>query len=86
MFKKYKISKMEVTKINDNDNTKNKTASKEEESSFMSFWFLVIGIFFFFGCHNYMQELIMSLPGFKIGIFLGYLEVLGVTICTYIER
>ena len=30
------------------------------------FWFLVIGIIFFFGCHNYMQELIMSLPGFKV--------------------
>ncbi len=29
-------------------------------------WFLVIGIIFFFGCHNYMQELIMSLPGFKV--------------------
>lgn len=21
---------------------------------------------FFFGCHNYMQELIMNLPGFKV--------------------
>lgn len=50
------------------------------------FWFLVIGIIFFFGCHNYMQELIMSLPGFKVGIVLGYLEVFGVAICSYIER
>lgn len=50
------------------------------------FWYLVIGILFFFGCHNYMQELIMSLPGFKVGIFLGYLEVLGVAICSFIER
>lgn len=75
------------------------------------FWFLVIGIIFFFGCHNYMQELIMSLPGFKvcmrvhgrkfivmcnvhrfllidikIGIVLGYLEVLGVVIGSGIER
>jgi len=47
---------------------------------------LVCGILFFFGCHNYMQELIMSLPGFKVGVFLGYLEVLGVAICSYIER
>lgn len=30
------------------------------------FIFLVGGIMFFFGCHNYMQELIMSLPGFKV--------------------
>ena len=28
----------------------------------------------------------MSLPGFNIGIFLGYLEVLGVTVCSYVER
>jgi hypothetical protein len=50
------------------------------------FWFYVGGIMFFFGLHNYMQELIMSLPGFKIGVLLGYLEVLGVTICSYAER
>lgn len=50
------------------------------------FWFLVIGILFFFGCHNYMQELIMSLPGFKIGILLGYLEVLGTAVCSHVER
>lgn len=52
----------------------------------LRFWQLVIGIMFFFGCHNYMQELIMSLPGFKIGIFLGYLEVLGVCVCSSVER
>eukprot|EP01038_Epipyxis_sp_PR26KG_P014690 gene14690-19736_t len=53
---------------------------------YWKFWGLVFGILFFFGCHNYMQELIMSLPGFKIGVFLGYLEVLGVAICSFIER
>jgi hypothetical protein len=30
------------------------------------FIILVTGIMFFFGCHNYMQELIMRLPGFKV--------------------
>lgn len=30
------------------------------------FIFLVTGIMFFFGCHNYMQELIMKLPGFTV--------------------
>lgn len=35
----------------------------------IKFWFLVTGIMFFFGCHNYMQELIMSLPGFKVIMF-----------------
>ena len=28
----------------------------------------------------------MSLPGFKVGVFLGYLEVLGVAICSFFER
>ena len=37
------------------------------------------------GAHNYLQELIMSLPGFKLAVMLAYLEVLGVTICSYIE-
>jgi adenosine 3'-phospho 5'-phosphosulfate transporter B3 len=50
------------------------------------FWVLVAGIMFFFGCHNYLQELIMSLPGFNTGVFLGYLEVLGVAVCSYVER
>ena len=30
------------------------------------FWLLVTGLMFFFGCHNFLQELIMSLPGFKV--------------------
>ena len=50
------------------------------------FFYLVAGILFFFGCHNYMQELIMNLPGFKVGVFLGYLEVLGVAVCSFAER
>lgn len=33
------------------------------------FLFLVSGIMFFFGCHNYMQELIMNLPGFKVSLY-----------------
>lgn len=37
-----------------------------ESAKNLRFWSLVIGIIFFFGCHNYMQELIMSLPGFKV--------------------
>ena len=34
------------------------------------FWYLVVGIVFFFSCHNYMQELIMTLPGFKVTIVM----------------
>ena len=61
-------------------------AEKTKREDVVRFVTLVCGIVFFFGCHNYMQELIMSLPGFDVGIFLGYLEVLGVTICSAVER
>lgn len=50
------------------------------------FFTLCFCIIFFFSCHNYMQELIMNLPGFKQGIVLGYLEVLGVAVCSGVER
>lgn len=50
------------------------------------FFSIVLGVFVFFGLHNFMQELIMSLPGFETGIFLGYLEMLGVTVCALAER
>ena len=42
--------------------------SQIEVSRYLRFWSLVIGILFFFGCHNYMQELIMTLPGFKVNL------------------
>ena len=54
-------------------------------SRYLRFYSLVIGILVFFGCHNYLQELIMSLPDFKIAVMLAFLEVLGVTVCSYIE-
>jgi UAA transporter family len=47
---------------------------------------LIAGVFFFFGCHNYLQERIMSFEGFKFGWYLGLLEVVGVTMCTAAER
>ena len=62
------------------------TATGMTEGSRERFVFLVFCIVFFFGCHNYMQELIMNLPGFDVGIFLGYLEVLGVAVCSAVER
>jgi len=45
-----------------------------------------MGLFLFFGIHNLLQEAIMSFPGFRWGMMLGYLEVLGVTVFTHIER
>lgn len=38
-----------------------------------------------FSVHNYMQELITNLPNFSGGSLLGYLEVLGLTLCTLLE-
>ena len=43
-------------------------------------------LFFFFGLHNLLQEAIMAFKGFTFGLMLGYLEVLGVTIFTHVER
>jgi hypothetical protein len=51
-----------ATKLDDMEVEPEQTASVK----YWKFWFLVIGILFFFGLHNYMQELIMSLPGFKV--------------------
>jgi hypothetical protein len=42
------------------------------------FVLLVGGIMFFFGCHNYMQELIMNLPGFKVRIQLLHHVLLSI--------
>lgn len=47
---------------------------------------LAFGVFLFFGVHNYLQEALMSIPGFKFGVMLGYLEVFGVTVCSFLER
>jgi len=44
------------------------------------------GVFLFFGIHNYLQEAIMAVPGFEYGVILGFAEVLGVTVCSFVER
>ena len=43
----------------------------------VQFLVLVGGVFLFFGIHNLLQETMMSIEGFKFGIMLGYMEVLG---------
>lgn len=50
------------------------------------FCLLVVGLFSFFGVHNYLQESIMHFPGFTYGWYLGFLEVLGVTVFSFAER
>ena len=42
-------------------------------------------MFIFFGIHNILQEAMMKVPGFH-GVMLSYMEVLGVTICSWVER
>jgi adenosine 3'-phospho 5'-phosphosulfate transporter B3 len=50
------------------------------------FLVLALGVFFFFGLHNLLQEAIMAVPDFKHGVMLGYMEVLGVAVCSFMER
>lgn len=58
----------------------------ESLSDPQQFALLSLGMFLFFGAHNVLQEAIMKVPGFSYGVMLGYLEVLGVTVCSFLER
>jgi hypothetical protein len=68
-----------ISNNNNNSNQHHNTTDHwfEKLSSPIQFSLLVCGVFFFFGIHNYLQEAIMSIPGFRFGVMLGYLEVLG---------
>ena len=68
------------------DNLKSMYLITDKTDRYTRFMYLSAGIMLFFGLHNYMQELIMSQPGFKFGVVLGYLEVLGVSVCSFAER
>jgi solute carrier family 35 (adenosine 3'-phospho 5'-phosphosulfate transporter), member B3 len=52
----------------------------------VQFAVLASGVMVFFGAHNYLQEAIMSVDGFHLGVMLGYMEVLGVALCSLGER
>ena len=68
-----------INSNNSNNNQHHNTTDHwfEKLSPPIQFSLLVCGVFFFFGIHNYLQEAIMSIPGFRFGVMLGYLEVLG---------
>lgn len=51
-----------------------------------SFCIISFFMFLFFGIHNYLQEAIINVPGFKYGVMLGFMEVVGVTVCSAFER
>jgi solute carrier family 35 (adenosine 3'-phospho 5'-phosphosulfate transporter), member B3 len=52
----------------------------------MQFSILVVAVCIFFGLHNLLQEAIMGEMQHSFGVMLGYTEVLGVAICSFIER
>ena len=41
------------------------------------FLLITFCMFLFFGIHNFLQEAIMNVPGFKFGVMLGFMEVFG---------
>ncbi|KAL7442010.1 hypothetical protein ACHAXH_007989 [Discostella pseudostelligera] len=47
---------------------------------------LAVCVFFFFGIHNVIQEAMINTEGFTFGVMLGWMEVLGVTLCSGLER
>mmetsp|Transcript_37076 Transcript_37076/g.56964 ORF Transcript_37076/g.56964 Transcript_37076/m.56964 type:complete len:373 (+) Transcript_37076:56-1174(+) len=52
----------------------------------VQFGLLASGVCLFFGTHNLLQEAMMKVPGFNYGVMLGYMEVLGMTVCSFVER
>jgi adenosine 3'-phospho 5'-phosphosulfate transporter B3 len=50
------------------------------------FIILALCVFFFFGIHNVLQEAMINTEGFTFGVILGWMEVLGVTLCSGLER
>jgi adenosine 3'-phospho 5'-phosphosulfate transporter B3 len=52
------------------------------------FQFVALGlcVFFWFGIHNILQEAMVNTEGFTFGVMLGWMEVLGVTIFSGLER
>ena len=47
---------------------------------------LSFALFLAFGLHNYLQERIMAIPGWRWGSMLGLLEAAGLAFCTALER
>lgn len=62
------------------------TAAFEALPPNFQFAVLVAGVFLFFGIHNFLQEAIMNVKGFSYGVMLGYFEVAGVAVCSFVER
>jgi adenosine 3'-phospho 5'-phosphosulfate transporter B3 len=61
-------------------------AKFEDLTPATQFSILACGVFLFFGIHNLLQEAIMAVPDFSFGVMLGYMEVVGVAVCSFLER
>lgn len=61
----------------------NKLETLPKAAQFIS---LALCVFFFFGIHNVLQEAMINTEGFTFGVMLGWMEVMGVTLCSWIER
>jgi len=76
-----------MSKLNNNSQVKNENHDwLDSLPRSMQLIILTLGMCVFFGVHNLLQEAIMKLPNFTFGVMLGYMEVLGVTVGSYLER
>lgn len=78
--------KDEKTQSLSKSNQRLSTSPPPPPSSWKELALLSTTMFFCFGIHNLLQEAIMNTPGFSYGMMLGYLEVLGVAVCSYLDR
>ena len=65
------------------------SSTSSSNSSNVPFILATASVFVFFGIHNYLQELIQhefQLYHLPLNVMLGYYEVLGVCVFTYLER
>jgi hypothetical protein len=69
--------KRTVGAINSKENSLLDFKMFESLSPQLQFALLTMSMFLFFGVHNILQEAMMRIPGFKHGVMLGYMEVLG---------
>mmetsp|Transcript_7378 Transcript_7378/g.18518 ORF Transcript_7378/g.18518 Transcript_7378/m.18518 type:complete len:392 (+) Transcript_7378:179-1354(+) len=79
-------SEHDLSRISETEGEKMKLYWFDSLSPTVQFGLLATGVFVFFGMHNYLQEAIMAVPGFKFGVMLSYPEVFGVAFCSFLER
>jgi len=59
--------------------------SSEATHKMMEALALFAGVFVCFGATCYLEEAVIRFPGFTFGWFLGFLEIIGVTVCCSFE-